>query len=107
MAIFHKMPVSERAKQFMPFSALTGLHEILAARETIIVPKADLSPDMADIINERLHMLKVNHIVSIIHFDNTRYIKTTGMIAAIDTSRRFIRIVDTCINFDDIYDIIL
>lgn len=107
MAILHKMPVSERAKQFMPFSPLNGLHEMLSSKETIIVPKADLSPDMTEIINERLHMLSNNQIVSIIHFCNNQYIKTTGMIASIDISRRCIRIVDTIINFDDIYDIIL
>ena len=33
-----KMPIEERAKQFMPFSALKGLEEALASKEKIIVP---------------------------------------------------------------------
>lgn len=37
------MPVEDRAKQFMPFAALKGLPDALAARERIIVPKTELS----------------------------------------------------------------
>ena len=37
-----KMPASDRAKQFMPFSALKGLDEALREKERIIVEKADL-----------------------------------------------------------------
>ena len=36
------MPVSDRAKQFMPFSALKGLDEALRAKEKIVVPKVEL-----------------------------------------------------------------
>ena len=43
----HKMPVEDRAKQFMPFAALKGLPDALAARERIIVPKTELSEEMA------------------------------------------------------------
>lgn len=32
----HKMPIEERAKQFMPFAALKGLPEALAAREKTV-----------------------------------------------------------------------
>lgn len=102
-----KMPVSERAKQFMPFSALTGLHEILSAKERIVVPKAELSSDMADIIDARLHLIRCGQIITVIHFSHGQYIKTTGMTASIDAGRRLLQIVDTTILFDDIYDIIL
>ena len=37
------MPVSDRAKQFMPFSALKGLDEALRANEKIVVPKVEFS----------------------------------------------------------------
>lgn len=32
----HKMPIEERAKQFMPFTALKGLPEALAAKEKTV-----------------------------------------------------------------------
>ena len=34
------MPRADRASQFMPFAALKGFEEALAAKEKIIVPKA-------------------------------------------------------------------
>ena len=40
------MPIEDRAKQFMPFAALKGLPEALAAREKIIVPRAELSEEV-------------------------------------------------------------
>jgi len=43
----HKMPIEERAKQFMPFAALKGLPEALAAKEKIITaPESEsLNPE--------------------------------------------------------------
>ena len=44
----NKMPIDERAKQFMPFAALRGLPDALAAKEKILVPKMELSPEMEE-----------------------------------------------------------
>ena len=49
-----KMPIEERAKQFMPFSALKGLEEALASKEKIIVPKKELTQDYAEELNLKL-----------------------------------------------------
>ena len=40
------MPASRRAKQFMPFDALRGLKEAIAAKEKIPIPKKELAEDM-------------------------------------------------------------
>ena len=39
----HKMSTADRAKQFMPFSALKGLDEALKEKEKIIEEQLDLS----------------------------------------------------------------
>ena len=44
----NKMPIEERAKQFMPFAALRGLPDALAAKEKVLVPRIELSPEMAE-----------------------------------------------------------
>ena len=44
----HKMPIEDRAKQFMPFAALKGLPEALAAKEKTTVPKIELSEETAE-----------------------------------------------------------
>ncbi len=41
----NKMPIADRAKQFMPFAALKGLPEALAARENILTSCADSSAE--------------------------------------------------------------
>lgn len=41
-----RMPIEDRAKQFMPFAALKGLPEALAAKEKAVAPKTGLSEEM-------------------------------------------------------------
>lgn len=43
----HRMSTKDRAKQFMPFSALKGLEEALAEKEKIVVSKIEPSEDSA------------------------------------------------------------
>ena len=52
------MPGSERAKQFVPFQAVKGLEEALAAKEKIRVPRRQLSEDMIAEINKKLTEIK-------------------------------------------------
>lgn len=51
----NKMPIADRAKQFMPFAALKGLPEALSAKEKITVPQIELDPEMADELDRKMH----------------------------------------------------
>lgn len=101
----HKMSIADRAKQFMPFAALKGLPEALAAKEKIIVPKIELSPEMAEELDLKMHRLKRGRIASVVYFHQDEYIKISGMVARIDASSRILQIVNTKIPFDDILDV--
>jgi len=98
----YKMPATERAKQFLPFAALKGLPEALAAKERITVPKAELSSEMAEELDRKMHLLRCGCIVTVIYFQQDEYLKITGMIARIDVTCRLLQIVTTKISFDDI-----
>lgn len=100
-----KMPVSERAKQFMPFAALRGLPEALAEKEKIRVPKRELSDDMAAVLDRKLHMLERGEKATVIYYCGDEYLKITGIVARIDKEMRVLQIVSTRIPFDDILDI--
>ncbi|SHJ26887.1 YolD-like family protein [Parasporobacterium paucivorans] len=100
-----KMPVSERAKQFLPFAALKGLPEALAEKEKIIVPKIELSEEMAQELNQKFCQLKRGTVATITYFHEDEYLQITGMVALIDEPNRILRIVDTKIPFDDVLDI--
>lgn len=101
----NKMPVSERAKQFMPFSTLRGLSEALAAKEKILVPKIDLSPEMAEELDWKMHQIERGKMASVTYFHDGEYIKVSGMVARIDKTSRILQIVNTRISFDDILDV--
>lgn len=100
-----KMPIEERAKQFMPFAALRGLPDALAAKEKILVPKIALSPEMEEELDRQMHLLKKGKMAAVVYFQNGEYIKITGLVARIDETARLLQIVNTKIAFADILQV--
>ena len=105
MANRPKMSREDRAKQFMPFAALKGNPEALRKREKIVVPKAEVSEEYAEILDRKLRKVKKNDIITVVYFHNGEYLKKTGMVSRIDETARVLKIVNTKIEFDDIYDL--
>lgn len=100
-----KMPREERAKQFMPFAALKGLDEALAAKEKIVVPKKELSEEMLSELDRKINEVKKGNIVTVVYYFRDEYLKIQGIVARIDESARILQIVNTKIPFDDILEI--
>ena len=101
----NKMPIEERAKQFMPFAALRGLPDALAQKEKVLVPKIELSPEMEEELNRQMHLLSKGNMATVVYFQNGEYIKITGLVARIDETSRLLQIVNTKICFDDILQV--
>lgn len=101
----NKMPIEERAKQFMPFAALRGLPDALAAKEKVLVPKIELSPEIAEELDRRMHLIAKGKMATVVYFSNGEYIKITGLVARIDETGRILQIVNTKIPFDDILQV--
>ena len=100
-----KMTREDRAKQFMPFAALKGYPEALAKKEKVVVPKAEISEEYAQMLDQKLRRVAKNDIITVVYFCNGEYLKKTGMVSRIDETARVLKIVNTKILFDDIYDI--
>lgn len=100
-----KMTREDRAKQFMPFAALKGYPEALAKKEKVVVPKAEISEEYAQMLDQKLRRVAKNDIITVIYFCNGEYLKKTGMVSRIDKTARVLKIVNTKILFDDIFDI--
>lgn len=100
-----KMPISERAKQFMPFAAVKGYHEALAKKEHIIVPKQELTDDMAELLDYKLKSISRGSIITIVYYHEKEYVKACGMVAKIDNQAKTLTVVDRTINFEDILNI--
>ena len=90
-----KMSIENRAKQFMPFAALKGLPDALAAKEKIVVEKIELSSDMEEELDRKMHGLCKGMIATVVYFE--------GMVAKIDIDNRVLQIVDHKISFENIY----
>ena len=101
MANRPKMDQADRAKQFMPFAALKGYEEALAQKEKIVVPKIELSEEMKAELDLQMKHIEKNDIIKIIYFKDGEYLQITG----IDVDARVLKVVNTKINFDDIYRI--
>ena len=100
-----KMPLDKRAAQFLPFKAVSGLDEAIAAKEKITVPKIELSEDSLRELDKKMHMIRKGMIVSVVYFHKEEYLKITGMVARLDVTARILQVVGTKIDFEDILDV--
>lgn len=97
--------MDNRAKQFVPFAAVKGFEEALRAKERIVVEKIELSEERKAELDFKLRQIKKRDVITVVYFDKDEYIKVEGMVSRFDTDARVIKIVNTKIPFDDIYDI--
>lgn len=102
------MPISERAKQFSPFSALKGLSEALAKKEHIPVPRMTLSEEQAEAINRTLLTIQRGDVVTAVRYDGEwqEYVQLTGVVSDVDLVSRLLHIGSHAIPFADLTDLI-
>ena len=80
------MPRSRRAKQFMPFDALRGLKEVIAAKERVIEPRRYPSEDTIAEINATLLGLHKGQIITVVYYGiyEQVYLQLTGPVIKVD-----------------------
>ena len=100
-----KMSREERAKQFLPFAALKGYPAALRRKEKIVVPKVEFSEDYQERLDGKLRQIRVQDVVTAVYFREGEYLKVTGMVSRIERTARVLKIVNTKIPFDDLYDV--
>lgn len=96
------MPVSDRAKQFMPFAALKGLPEALAEKERLREPRRELSEEMAARLNETLCALQKGQVVTVVCYTGEAYTQLTGTVTAVDCTARTFRLEEQPIDMADL-----
>lgn len=97
--------MSDRARQFLPFDALTGFRKEIKKREKIVVKKIELADDYSEVLNQKLLLVKKGMMITIIYYSNEEYIEKTGIVSDIDPIYKTITIVKDKINIADIIDI--
>lgn len=101
------MPNSRRAKQFMPFDALCGLKEAIAAKEKITIPKKELAEDMIREINSILVDLRKGQNVTVVYYNDyeEEYLQLTGTVEKVDSYWKLLQIGNVAIDFEEISEI--
>ena len=103
------MPRSRRAKQFMPFDALTGLREAIAAKERVIEPRRYPSEDVIAEINATLLKLHKGQIVTVVYYGiyEQIYLQLTGTVKKVDSYWRNLQIGNSIIDFPEIDQLLI
>lgn len=96
------MKTEERAKQFMPFSALKGLSEALAKKELPTEERVCLSEDAAEELNNALLSLKNGDEITAEYYDGERYRRVRGSVSRFDEILRLLKIDGMTVRFRDI-----
>ena len=98
------MPRSRRAKQFMPFDALRGLKEAIAAKERVIEPRRYPSEDAIAEINATLLGLHKGQIITVVYYGiyEQVYLQLTGPVRKVDSYWQNLQVGNTTIEFPEI-----
>ncbi len=101
------MPREQRAKQFAPFEALTGLRQALAKKEYEHnkVEKTELSEEALAEIEQTLQKLEIGRKVEVTCYEDGYYIVVVGAVTKINPVHKYIMVEKGKIHFDDLYDI--
>ena len=101
------MPISERAKQFAPFSPLSGLGRALAEIEKERVDLIDRCEEMQEKIDRILHRLRESDRVCITHYDREQrqYRTVTDRFVRIDPVTKILHLQKNDIDLSDLYEI--
>ncbi len=100
-----KMPIGERARQFMPFAALRGYEEVIKEKEKILEGKREISEERAEELSSQILKLKKGDVVSVIYYLKDGYVEMRGAITEIDVPFKTFRIIKTWVPFVDVYDL--
>lgn len=93
-----------RAKQFLPFDALNGFQEALREKEVENDDKKELTEESYKELEIQLNRLEKGSKAMIRYYKNKKYIEITGIITAIDYTKKKIQL-----NGDEnisVYDIV-
>lgn len=97
--------VSDRARQFMPFSPLKGYYDLIEKCEMIKEPKIELTDDMREMLSQKLNKIEKGIMVKVKYYDVDSYLEMEEMVSNIDRVYNNLTVIKTVIKFEDIYDI--
>ena len=103
----YKMTRIERAKQFAPFDALTGLGAAIKAKEKEceLVRRHELSEDELKEINDALCVLEVDDVVRVNYYCAGEYFDVIGSVSRVDEARKVLHLSGEDSNISEDFEI--
>lgn len=101
----NRMPVSERAKQFAPFSPLNGLSKALRAQERTPQPKPALCEDQIACLNRQLMGLKRGMEIEVLFYRNGEVQRARGVVTVLRRALRQLTVETQDVFFDELLEI--
>lgn len=92
----------DRARQFMPFAALKGYHDLVHEREQVRVAQRDVTDEQARALSHSLSRLSKGDATNITHYEDGKYLTTCGTVLEVNETLRTMSIGGRDISFDDI-----
>lgn len=99
-----KMSNADRAKQFLPFSALSGYGRVISELNALREPRITLGEDAAQELDSRLRTLRPGSRAAIRYYNGRIYETVIGRVRELDMINRLITIGELHIGFDDIIE---
>lgn len=96
---------ADRAKQFLPFSALSPLSQALREKEREIEEKLEISDERILEISNMLQLIDRNTNINITYYCNKQYLKLRGQVKKIDYIHKYVIVDETKIHFENILNI--
>ena len=97
-----KMSRLQRAKQFMPFAALKGFEDLLAAVARHKEPRVELSEDQIEEVNKVLQAVRCGDWVRVVYYDKHKYTEFIGPVDVINKRLQILTVQGVEIFFRDI-----
>ena len=99
------MDREQRAKQFLPFSALKGYEEALREREKVWLSRPLLCEERAEELDAGLRQVERGDVIEVTFYRAGEYRQTRGRVNRLDKNSRFLEVEEERIRFDDLYDL--
>lgn len=100
------MTRAERAKQFLPFSALSGLDEAIAMQEFIPEERRILGEDAQAELDSTLRQLHSGDTITATYYHDRQYDVFTGSVTRLDPHRRILFVSQRAIPIDDLFSLV-
>lgn len=100
------MTRAERAKQFLPFSALNGLDERIVRQEFVPEERRLLGEDAQAELDTALRELRTGDTVTVTYYRDRQYKELTGPVRRLDPVRRTLSVGETIIPLADLYGLV-